>query len=807
VEESGPDMKITRALLSVSDKTGLIDFARGLAALGVEILSTGGTATALREAGLAVVDVSTFTGHPEILDGRVKTLHPKVHGGILQRRANPADQETCQKLGLLPIDLVCVNLYPFEQSPSIENIDIGGPSMLRSAAKNHADVIVLTDPADYSPVLAALQTAGDLPLEHRRALAQKVFARTSAYDAAITAWLAGAPAVSASHNLPPALQPDPLQPDFLGAPSAPIPLRYGENPHQSATFRPDSPLPAEATLAAARILHGKEMSYNNYVDGDAALEAVRELHAFPAAVIIKHTNPCGAATGATLAEALAAAWEGDVVSSFGSVIALTRPVDLATAQVLKGRFVEALIAPAFESDALEFLKAKSKDIRLISLDRPLAAPLPRRLTRQINGGTLAQDADLNAPEGWTPQIQKEFGEGAIMRLGNEGAVSKIASISTGALTLDMALGIGGVPRGRVVEIFGPESSGKTTLVLHIIANAQKPAACRLHRRRARPRPRLRQEDRRRPRRPARLPARLRRRGPASSPTSSSAPTRSMSSSSTPSPPSPPAPSSKARSATHVGLQARLMSQAMRKLTGRHRQIQDLCIFTNQIREKIGVMFGNPETTPGGRALKFYASVRLDIRRIAAIKDRRPARSSATAPASRSSRTRSPRPSPKAEFDILYAEGAKAVIRNSASYACADKPSCSIPIWLPYMELPPSASISRSSEMHIVSRRIFAFQLTEEWRIFKVAKCNLKAWSASQVPTVCLHRTWRHHGGHRAQQSASRPHERRRGPRFRETSPDGPLGGGSRPQGRRLGTEIRRQFPRCIPSHPPTDDPA
>ena len=375
-------MKITRALLSVSDKTGLIDFARGLAALGVEILSTGGTATALRDAGLAVVDVSTFTGHPEILDGRVKTLHPKVHGGILQRRANPADQETCQKLGLLPIDLVCVNLYPFEQSPSIENIDIGGPSMLRSAAKNHQDVIVLTDPADYSPVLAALQTAGDLPLEHRRVLAQKVFARTSAYDAAITAWLAGAP--------------------------APVPLRYGENPHQSATFRPDFPLPAEATLAAARILHGKEMSYNNYVDGDAALEAVRELHAAPAAVIIKHTNPCGAATGTTLAEALAAAWEGDVVSSFGSVIALTRPVDLATAQVLKGRFVEALIAPAFESDALEFLKAKSKDIRLISLDRPLAAPLPRRLTRQINGGTLAQDADLNAPEGWTLVTKTPF---------------------------------------------------------------------------------------------------------------------------------------------------------------------------------------------------------------------------------------------------------------------------------------------------------------------------------------------------------------------------------------------------------------
>ncbi len=376
-------MKIQRALLSVSDKTGLVDFARGLAALGVELLSTGGTATALRDAKIPVIDVSTFTGHPEILAGRVKTLHPKIHGGILQRRGHPADRETCAKLDLPPIDLVCVNLYPFEQSPSIENIDIGGPSMLRSAAKNHIDVIALTDPADYAPVLAALRADGDLPLERRRALAQKVFARTSAYDAAITAWLAGAPASE-------------------------IPLRYGENPHQAATFRPDAPLPAEATLAAARILHGKDMSYNNYVDGDAALETARELHAVPAAVIVKHTNPCGAATGETLAAALAAAWEGDVVSAYGSVIALTRPVDLATAQVLKGRFVEALIAPAFAPDALEFLKAKSKDIRLISLDRPLAAPLPRRLVRQINGGALAQDADAGAPEGWTLVTKTPF---------------------------------------------------------------------------------------------------------------------------------------------------------------------------------------------------------------------------------------------------------------------------------------------------------------------------------------------------------------------------------------------------------------
>jgi phosphoribosylaminoimidazolecarboxamide formyltransferase / IMP cyclohydrolase len=383
VEQFAPIMKIQRALVSVSDKTGILDFARGLSAMGIELLSTGGTAAALREAGILVTDVSVFTGHPEILEGRVKTLHPKIHAGILQRRSNPQDMETCKQLDLSPIDLVCTNLYPFEESPGIENIDIGGPSMLRSAAKNHRDVIVLCDSADYESVLATLQSDGDLSLETRRTLATKVFTRTSAYDAAISSWLAGEAAPETS-------------------------LRYGENPHQSASFQPDSPQPPEATLATARILHGKEMSYNNYVDGDAALEAARELYDSPAAIIIKHTNPCGGATGETLADALTAAWEGDVVSAFGSVIALTRPVDLATAQILKGRFVEAVIAPEFEPDALEFLQAKSKDIRLLSLDRPLNAPLPRQILRRINGGTLTQDADIGAPEGWSGVTKTSF---------------------------------------------------------------------------------------------------------------------------------------------------------------------------------------------------------------------------------------------------------------------------------------------------------------------------------------------------------------------------------------------------------------
>jgi phosphoribosylaminoimidazolecarboxamide formyltransferase/IMP cyclohydrolase len=373
-------MKIHRALLSVSDKTGIADLARGLVAAGAELLSTGGTAAALRAAGLPVTDVSAATGFPEILGGRVKTLHPAVHGGILRRRGNPDDDEACARLGIGEIDLVCANLYPFVREPCIEQIDIGGPAMLRAAAKNHESVVVLCDPADYAPVLAALASPEGVPAAERRRLAAKVFAHTAAYDAAIAAWF-----------------------------GAGIPLRYGENPHQPATFAPDLPPPAEANLASARILHGKEMSYNNYVDGDAALETACELADAPAAaVVVKHTNPCGAATGPTLADALAAAWEGDAVSAYGSVIALTRPVDLAAAQVLKGRFVEALIAPAFEPDALDFLRAKSKNIRLISLDRPLSLPVPAPRSRRIRGGTLHQTSDAAAPEAWRCVTQVPF---------------------------------------------------------------------------------------------------------------------------------------------------------------------------------------------------------------------------------------------------------------------------------------------------------------------------------------------------------------------------------------------------------------
>lgn len=379
--ESGA-MKIKRALLSVSDKSGIAGFARGLVAAGAEILSTGGTAAALREAGVAVTDVSAVTGFPEILGGRVKTLHPAIHGGILRRRGNAEDDAACAGLGIGEIDLVCVDLYPFERAPGIERIDIGGPTMLRAAAKNHESVVAVCDPADYGRVLEAVASPEGVTAELRRELAGKVFARTAAYDAAIAAWFgAGAP------------------------------LRYGENPHQAAAFVRDVPAPEEANLASARILHGKEMSYNNYVDGDAALETACELADAPAAVIVKHTNPCGAATGATPAEALAAAWEGDAVSAYGSVIALTRRVDLAAAEVLKGRFVEAVVAPGFEDDALEFLRAKSKNIRLISLDRDLAPAAPGSLrTRRIRGGLLRQTADAGAEEGWQTVTRAAFPE-------------------------------------------------------------------------------------------------------------------------------------------------------------------------------------------------------------------------------------------------------------------------------------------------------------------------------------------------------------------------------------------------------------
>ncbi|HMP75991.1 MAG TPA: bifunctional phosphoribosylaminoimidazolecarboxamide formyltransferase/IMP cyclohydrolase [Kiritimatiellia bacterium] len=399
-------MKIQRALLSVSDKSGLVEFASGLLAFGVELLSTGGTAKALKAAGLPVKDVSEFTGFPEMLDGRVKTLHPNVHAGLLYLRGQVEHEATMKQHGLLPIDLVAVNLYPFEATvakpnvafeEAIENIDIGGPTMLRSAAKNHAFVTVATDPADYARVLAEMKSHnGNTTPELRRELAFKVFAQQARYDGAIATYLAKQ-------------LPQKGTPPFVLSLGHGERLRYGENPHQEAVFYRD-PRTEEACIAHTEVLHGKEMSYNNYLDGDAALEAVRELAGRPGVAIIKHSNPCGYATGGTLAEAFEAAWAGDPVSAFGSVIAVSSRVDLATAQLTANRFIEVLIAPSYDADALDFLKTKSKQLRILKLNAPLAIGQSGQALRQVNGGLLVQDRDVDVLAHWMVPTAAYFPE-------------------------------------------------------------------------------------------------------------------------------------------------------------------------------------------------------------------------------------------------------------------------------------------------------------------------------------------------------------------------------------------------------------
>ncbi len=399
--------KIQRAIISVSDKTNMVEFASALAEMGVEILSTGGTAGALRDAGIAVTDVSEFTGFPEMLDGRVKTLHPHVHAGILFRRDRAEHVQTMKEHRLAPVDLVCVNLYPFEDTiadktasfeDAIENIDIGGPAMLRSAAKNFSAVTVVVDPADYTRVLEDMKThQGQTTEALRMELAQKVFARLAAYNAAIAHYLC--------EHIPAEKQ----APPFVLAYGAGTTLRYGENPHQEAALYRDAHT-SGATLAHAEQWHGKELSYNNYLDGDAALEAARELADQTGVAIIKHSNPCGYATGKNLSEAFEAAWAGDPVSAFGSVIAVTRRVTLDMAEQLKGRFVEVLIAPDFDKDALEYLKQKSASLRLLKLTRPLAPLPPGNTVRPISGGLLVQSRDIGLMDNWFVPTETPFPE-------------------------------------------------------------------------------------------------------------------------------------------------------------------------------------------------------------------------------------------------------------------------------------------------------------------------------------------------------------------------------------------------------------
>jgi phosphoribosylaminoimidazolecarboxamide formyltransferase / IMP cyclohydrolase len=405
-------MTVARALISVSDKTGLVEFARGLAGLGIEILSTGGTAAALAKEGINVTQMQDFTGAPEMLGGRVKTLHPKVHGGILARRKLSSDQADMQKQGVQPIDLVVVNLYPFREAVAkgvpheevIENIDIGGPSMIRSAAKNAEYVTVIVDPADYGVVLAELQQKREVHESTRRRLQARAYAHTAAYDAAISGWLAEQLAKAHPEEGGGFAESPPL-PEYRRRQS----LRYGENPHQRAAFYAAVPQPNEPTLASARQLQGKELSYNNLLDGSAALEALKE-HAQgvagpPAAVVVKHTNPCGVARAATLLEAFRLARDADPVSAFGGIVALTHPVDARTGAALAETFLEAVIAPGFEQGALEVLKSK-KSLRLLEVPllgegRDAWTPEPCEV-RSVPGGLLVQSRDLADadPRGW-----------------------------------------------------------------------------------------------------------------------------------------------------------------------------------------------------------------------------------------------------------------------------------------------------------------------------------------------------------------------------------------------------------------------
>jgi phosphoribosylaminoimidazolecarboxamide formyltransferase/IMP cyclohydrolase len=390
-------MAVQRALISVFDKTGIVEFAKRLAASGIEILSTGGTSKLLREAGVAVRDVSDFTGWPEMLGGRVKTLHPKVHGGLLFRRNHAEDQKQAAEHGIAPIDLVVVNLYPFEATAAkagltaeelIENIDIGGPTMLRSAAKNFESVTVVNDPADYERVAGEIESSRETSLATRLELAQKVFATTSRYDGMITTELERLSASSGRVEL----GEKPLLPERVHiALRRQQELRYGENPHQAAALYVLAGR-APAGLAAAKQLQGKELSYNNFVDLEAARSLAAEFRQ-PAAVIIKHNNPCGTAERETLLDAYRMALACDPVSAFGGVLAFNRVVDAATAEDVAKLFVECIAAPGFDEKAQSVFAAK-KNLRLLELP-PGGLELERELQlKRMLGGMLVQQPDL-----------------------------------------------------------------------------------------------------------------------------------------------------------------------------------------------------------------------------------------------------------------------------------------------------------------------------------------------------------------------------------------------------------------------------
>ncbi len=414
--------RVKRALISVSDKTGIVDFAKVLSKLGVEIISTGGTAKVLTENGIQVIPIDDVTGFPEMMDGRVKTLHPNIHGALLGLRDNPEHVKQAKSQGIQWIDLIVVNLYPFETTiakenvpvqEAVENIDIGGPTMLRSAAKNYPHVAVVTDPADYGVVLKEIEQTGEVSLDTKKRLAVKVFRKTADYDSAIDRYLSQ---IFLDEKI--------LRLRFNKG----VALRYGENSHQQATAYIDEKS-QESSVAQAEILHGKSMSYNNYVDADAALEAVKDLSGQIGVAVIKHTNPCGYATGETPREALERAWTGDPISAFGSVIACNSKIDLSFAEFLKGenvrhigyvieagkllpqevpnKFVEVIIAPEYDPDALELLTL-TKSLRLLKV-RPFDQDRVEPDTyRKITGGILEMGRDLDVMEKFESVTEKKF---------------------------------------------------------------------------------------------------------------------------------------------------------------------------------------------------------------------------------------------------------------------------------------------------------------------------------------------------------------------------------------------------------------
>lgn len=443
--------KIQRALVSVSDKTGLVDFCKRLVAANVQILSTGGTAKALRMANLPVTDVSEYTGSPEIMDGRVKTLHPRVHGGILMRDL-PSDHDQLGSIGGAPIDLVVVNLYPFEATVArdapfeevIENIDIGGPSMIRSAAKNQARVTIVVDPTDYDAVAGQLETGTDAATRSR--LAAKAFSHTAAYDGAIAAYL-----TSRDHDGSRSEYPGTLTLSFHKA----YGLRYGENPHQSGAFYVERNAPA-GSLARAESLGagGKELSFNNLVDVEAALDAVRE-HDDPAAVVVKHTNPCGVACASSLVDAYRAAREADSVSAFGGIVAFNREVDDVTAEALSETFLECVVAPSFSSGALDRLR-KKKNLRLLATGAWLAADFKELHWKRVGGGLVVQGRDsVAAAEVKAAKVASKRAPTADELIGLDFAWRVCKHVKSNAIVLakgQRTVGVGAGQMSRVISV-------------------------------------------------------------------------------------------------------------------------------------------------------------------------------------------------------------------------------------------------------------------------------------------------------------------------------------------------------------------